>query len=135
MAKCKKIVRTDKRVCVGSLNRKIELLTRSLAAPKLGVTGFEEEFTLFKSVWSMIQTSRGSVIFDDSNIERELTHKIYIRYIEDLTAEIWVRLPSITEGKDNLLDVLRIENLEEENRFLLLSCTIRGDDTKKANEA
>lgn len=135
MATCEKIVRTNKRVCIGSMNRQIDLLTRSITTPIGGNVNFDEDLVLLKRVWAMIQTTRGAVIFDDSNIERQITHKIYIRYVEDLTAETWVRLPSITGGKNVLLDIVRIENLEEGNRFMLLNCALRGDDTKKANLA
>lgn len=135
MAKCTKIPRQSKRVCIGSLKRQIDLLTRSITTPVGGNINFGESLVLLQRVWSMIQTTRGTVMFDDTNTEKEITHKIFIRYIEGLTAETWVRLPSITAGINNLLDIVRIENMEEDNRFMVLHCAIRGDETKAANLA
>lgn len=135
MGKCVKITRKIKRVCTGSLNRQISLFTRSIVTPDGITVDVDENLTLLKKVWAMIETTRGVTLFDSSNVERDISHRIYIRYIEALTAEIWVLLPSVTGGIDNLIDVVRLENLEEGNRFMLLSCAIRGDDSKKVNLA
>jgi len=135
MGKCKKIVRTINEVCIGSLNRRISLLTRTLTPPTGGSVDFDEELTLSTSVWAMVQTPTGANIFDEVNIDRKVTHKISIRFIQGLTAETWIKLPSVTGGATVLLDILDIINLEENNRFMLLKCSLRGDDTKAANLA
>ncbi len=135
MAECTKIRRKSERVCIGSLNRKILLLSRSIATPKGGSINFGETFTLSSTVWADIKTKNGTQIFDDVNVDRSHTHDVFIRYIEGLTSETWITLPSVTGGKNVRLDILEIINLQEENRFMKLVCSLIGDDTKAANSA
>lgn len=85
----------------------------------------------------MIETAKGVVIFDNTNTARDVSHNIYIRYDKalEMTAEKWVTLLS-TDGSVNVkLDIIRVENLQEENRFHLLNCSLRGDESVPANFA
>lgn len=142
MGKCTKRLRKIRRVCTGSLNRRIVLYNRAITAPSAGSTDYGEEFTSLKTVWSMIDTVRGVVLFDKTNTERDISHNIFIRYFAsfeimfETTAETWVGLiPVITGMKESYLNIIRVENLDQNNRFLMLSCALRGDTTVPANFA
>lgn len=137
MGKCVKIVRKIKRVCVGSLNKKIIIEAREIGTPGGGTSLYKESFTPIKTVWAMIETVKGLMMFDSTNIARDVSHRIYIRYDKTLsmTAERWITLPS-TDGTDDVkIDVLRVENINEENRFFLLSCAFRGKSDQQSNFA
>lgn len=131
MATCKKIVRLSERVCAGSLNKKISILTRDIVPPAGDDVDFDEQFVVAKNVWAMIETVAGKVFFDGSNTDKSITHNFYIRYIPtiEITAEHWVLY------NDNHFRIVNVENLDEANRFLLLRTTERGTQTKKVNFA
>lgn len=133
MATCKKIRRVSKRVCVGALNRQIVVNLRTISFPKNNDVDFNEEFTAQKTVWANVVTIDGVVILDDTNTAREVSHDVYIRYILNTTAEKWVKLISVDGTSDVYLDILRVENLNEENRFLRLRCALRGNVAKPVN--
>ena len=135
MAKCTKIKREIKRVCAGSLNRLITVNVRSITPPTGGSVDFGEELTEPKNVWAMVKTINGTTIFDDTNTEKVITHDIYIRYTATITPEKWVKLPSVTGGNDVLLDIVRVDNLNEDNRFYRLRCNLRGNTAVPVNLA
>jgi head-tail adaptor len=131
MATCKKIKRLSERVCAGSLNKKISVLDREIEVPVGDSVDFDENFILIKDTWAMVQTVAGKVFFDNSNIDKSITHEWYIRYIAgiEITAEHWVLYNT------NFFKIINVENLDEANRFLLLRTTERGESTKKVNFA
>jgi SPP1 family predicted phage head-tail adaptor len=131
MATCKKIKRLLERVCIGSMNQKIDILTRDIEPPVGDSVDFDENFVVATNVWSMIETVAGKIFFDGSNIDKSITHNFYIRYITgiEITAQHWVKY------KDNYFRIVNVENLDEANRFLLLRTTERGATTKKVNFA
>jgi SPP1 family predicted phage head-tail adaptor len=131
MATCKKIKRLSERVCIGSLNQKINIQVRELLAPIGDSVDFDEEFTLLENVWAMVETVAGKVFFDGSNTDKSITHNFYIRYISgvQITAENWINY------KDQYFDIINVENLDEANRFLLMRTTIRGSDGLPVNKA
>ena len=135
MTTCTKITRINKRVCIGALNRKIVVNVRSIVPPISGSVDFSESFTEPKEVWAMIDTVDGVTIFDDTNTEQNITHDIYIRYYRTITPEKWVKLPSVDGGSDVYLNIVRVENFGENNRFYRLRCNLRGDTTLPVNWA
>lgn len=136
MTKCVKIGRTSKRVCIGALNRKIILYDREITAPLGESVDFGELFSNGREEWALVNTVTGKTTFDSTNTERIVSHEIYIRYFSDITSEKWVLLPAVIAAEpDVLLRIVNVENLNEENRFYLLRCTLRGDETKQVNWA
>lgn len=134
MAICKKLKRTETKVCIGSMNTLIQLKTRSIVPPNGSNVDFDENFSTLVSIWAMVETVTGEKIFDDSNIERLITHDFYIRFIPDITFENWVFVPAkYGNVKEFYLDLVKVENINMQNEFYRLRCAIRGDSTKKVN--
>ena len=132
MAKCVKKQRTKTEICVGSMNRKIDIFARALTPPVNPLTGeflATETFTLLASVWAMQETPRGLTIFDDVNTERVVSHIFTIRFLPDLTAQNWITY------KGNRYDILTAVNLETNDLFLQLNCVQTADEAKEAGEA
>ena len=133
MATCKKIKRLEERVCIGSLNRKIIIYVRSITAPLADSVDYGENLSQPLTVWAMIETVNGVTTFDSSNIERIVTHNIYIRYRANITFENWLEVPRINEPVSQYYDIIRVENLDENYRFYKLICNLRGDTAKPVN--
>lgn len=127
MAQCKKIYRQIKRVCVGSLDKKVKLKIRAIAPPSGSSAYYGETFTDFMTVWAMVETKNGLVTFDSTNTAQNVSHQFYIRYIPDITFEKWLEY----DGKN--FNILTVNNLNEENRFYMLQCNERGDADVSVN--
>jgi len=127
MAKCFKIYRKIKRVCIGSLNKTIIIHTRSIAN-KLGqYIDFTETFSDPVTVSAMVETVSGITVFDEVNQEHVVSHNFYIRYIANFTSEKWI------EYDGRYFNILNVDKLNEDNRFLKLMCEERGVKTIAAN--
>jgi len=129
MTSCAKIRIKRRSICIGDLKYLIELNNRAIQAPELGSVDYDETFTPTETVRAAIETKSGETIFDQSNTEHSVTHRFYIRFLSGVTAETWIKFDS------DLYDILTVENLDGQNRFLLLRCTIRGLSTVKTNLA
>lgn len=133
MAKCKKIVRTVTRVCAGSLNRQVKIKVREIQPPKNNDTDFGIKIDDYMTVYAMINPVTGVSIFDETNVERTISHEIYIRYIPDLTFEKILEVARINEAKSDFYDILNVQNLDDNYRFYKLQCNIRGDNQVPIN--
>jgi head-tail adaptor len=134
MAKCVKQQRTKTQVCVGSMNRKIDILARDLTPPINPLTGqflATETFVLVANVWAMVGTPSGLTIFDEVNTERVISHIFTIRFIEGIpiTSQNWVTY------KGNRYDIVMVTDFETNQLFLKLNCAQTADEDKQAGEA
>jgi len=127
MAICKKIKRVVERVCIGSMNKFVKLKLRSIEFNDENDVDFNEFFQDTDSVWAMVSTVDGVQIFDSSNVIRSVTHDFYIRYDSNITSEHWLFYPAqVGNSEPQIFDIVKIENLNEENRFIKLRCNLRG---------
>lgn len=133
MTQCTKIRKKSKKVCIGALNRKIIIYTRSIITPTSGAIDFDESLLEAKTVWAMVEPTTGTTLFDGTNTDQVISHKIYIRYSPNLTPEKWVEFPSVNGGANVYLDIVNVENLDESNLYYLLRCNLRGDIAKEVN--
>lgn len=129
MAQCEKIRRQSKRICIGALNKRITINSRAIGAPVGTEVDFTETFTKRFDTWAMIETIDGKTIFDDTNIERVITHDFFIRYVPNITFQDWI----LYNGK--YYDIVRVENFQEDNRFYRIRSAIRGDKDLPVNFA
>lgn len=129
MAICKKITRKEYRVCTGDLSKRIQLKIRKIQTPFGNSVDFNEDFSDLKTVWAMVETSPGEVVFDGTNTTTSVTHKFYIRYIPNVTFENWILY------KDKYYDIINLENLNEANEFYLLRTNLRGASDLPVNFA
>lgn len=129
MADCVKIEAKKSKVCAGSLDREILICSRAIQPPALDGVDFSEDFTTSSMAFAMVDTPNGVTIFDQSNIERVVTHDFHIRFIAGLTAESWIKF------NGDLYDILQVTNLEERSLFMKLRCNKRGDQTVPTNYA
>lgn len=76
----------------------------------------------------IIKTVNGVSVFDETNIERVVTHKITMPFETGIGAEQWVTLGT------KRLKILLAENCAEGGTVLILMCTERGEDSKVVNQ-
>lgn len=130
MTVCKKIRRTSERVCIGAMNHLITINARDITPPEGGSVDFGEDFTGVRNVWAMVETVNNTTFFDETNTEQIVSHNFYIRYLNgvSITSENWIK------WRDINYDIIGVENLNEENRFLLLRANVRGTINDPVNE-
>jgi len=130
MAKCKKLRRLKRSPCTGDLRNEIILHDRDIEAPMFNTAEQTQEYTNPLTVWSSVNTVRGKEIFNGTQLIGIKTHIILIRFLD--TREITVE--NVVELKGNYLDVIEVQNLEERDEWLELSCGILGDKTQENNQ-
>ena len=130
MPQCIRIKRRHRKQCVGDLKDELFIRDRAIVPPVAGDPDFDESFTANVTIWAGINTVTGKTFFDGVNGDVNITHVIYIRWDSTVNAESWVELLDGTR-----LRILAIENLEERNEFLKLTCTERGLNTVAAAKA
>jgi SPP1 family predicted phage head-tail adaptor len=127
VATCKYRVRRDEKICAGDLDRQIVIQMRSITPPTADGIDYDEAFVVKQSFWAMIETASGETVFDEANVERVVTHKFYIRYLEGLTFESWV----LYNGKR--YQIVDVQDLGERHQFYRLRCTLRGSESVPVN--
>tara|TARA_R110000803_G_scaffold59603_2_gene118392 strand:- start:354 stop:755 length:402 start_codon:yes stop_codon:yes gene_type:complete len=132
MSICNKIKFNNDRVCVGDLRFKISLYTRSIVAPNMLAnqsTEFTEDFTLLGNFWSAIKIVDGIKLFDNISLDKDSpTHLFYIRYKQGITQENWLNYNNYR------YNILKVENMNERNKFLKLYCAVSGEGTKDGSK-
>lgn len=100
--------------------KSVTLENRTITPPDFGSPDFDEAFSTAATVDALIDTQRGSTLFDGVATDRPVTHKFCIEYIAGVTAETWV----LFGGRR--FDVVDVENYEERDFCLILRCAERG---------
>lgn len=118
---CTPIHKKRRNICIGDMEDEITLEDRAITPPDFDSTDFDETFTTNATVWALIQTVEGKTFFDGVSTEENITHWIYINFDVTVTAETWILL-----SDSRRLDIIRVEDLDERNDFMLLHCTDRG---------
>lgn len=114
-------------VCAGDLSKRIYVEVRTIMPPVDGGVDYSEEFTERKQIWAMVETINGAQIFDGTNIIGQISHRFTVRWRKDLTIQSWV------EYQGQKYKIINIENQNQRNRFLILSCIVRGDADLRVN--
>ena len=127
MPVCKRIVRKNRKICIGDMRERIQINIRTLKAPVDGSVDFSETFQEVETVWAMVETKTGVEIFDGTNLLGVATHFFYIRFLADIDFTNWIKF------KNQFFDILDVQNLEERDEFYLLRCSLRGDEAKPIN--
>lgn len=133
MSRCQAIRKKNREVCVGNMRDVIILQNRNITPPLFNTVDLDEDFQPIDpgtpERFAMIETVTGKTFFDGVGTETPITHIIYIRYDQLVTAETWI------EFEDRRFDILAVEDFEERHTFMKLTCTDRGLLTKEASKA
>ena len=129
MARCIRVVKKKREICIGDMRDLIVLQNRAIQPPDFYEVDFTEDFEDTGEVWALVNTVSGRTYFDGVNTETPITHEVFIRYDSTLTAETWI------EFNNRRLDILSVENLDERNEFQKLVCNDRGLVKQAATQA
>jgi len=124
---CDRVKIKNRRVCIGDLNIRIKIQTRTLESNNTATIELVENFTDVVEVWAAVNTTRGSQLFDGSEISNPFTHIFYIRHRSNIDFEKWI------EYKDEKYDIVDVENLDTDDNFLLMKCIKKGTKDNAAN--
>ena len=124
MAKRESVRRRNRKLCAGDMNTRVCLASRDLTAPVFGSTNATMNLGENKAdeVWASVNTTSGKQIHNGVGTDlTTLTHEVFIYFDPEVTSET-----SIVLADSRLLDIVRVENFEEQGKFLKLSCVERG---------
>ena len=131
MAHCVQIHRRDMRACIGDLSERLFIENRTQDAPDFGAVDAAFTFSAHESateVWALVETTAGSTLFDEvAGLDRNITHRVIIRWIAGVSAETWLRL---VDGRR--LDILNVANLDERGKFIEIQAAESGLNTRAA---
>lgn len=133
MPKCvkKRIPRIE--ICAADLNKKIAIQRRVLEPPLPGDVQPILTFIDIANPWAAIETPTGASKFLGVNINDGTTHIFIVRYRALISAlEVG---NNFVLFNDRRFRILNVTNMNEDNIFLAIECTERGEDDKDANEA
>lgn len=120
MVVCVKINGRKRRICAGDLIHRIGIFDRELLGNVEKKLAYDTSFVGGESVSALILTRGGSQIIDGVSVTVRATHDFYIRYRADLDSQKWIIYNGV------IYDIMEIENLEERNEFLRISCIKKG---------
>lgn len=124
----KYIKKKRKHIAIGDLDKYITLQSRNIKAATDDTVNFSEVFTGIANMWALIDSVSGETLFNSVGVEIDVTHHVYIRFLDGVTSESWVLLESGIR-----LDVIAVENIGNDSQWLFMPCTNRGLDTKAAS--
>lgn len=129
MPRLERATRRRQRVPVGDLSELVFIENRAHSAPAFGLASSDFEFTPHESaakVWANVETLSGVTFFDGvAGIERPVTHKLIIRFLDGISAQTWIRL---TTGIR--LDIVDVTTVDERDEFLAILAAAAGKDTR-----
>ena len=114
---------------LGDMKHRIQIYDRTIKEPTDATGNYSLDFKKKITVWASIKSVVGIVVFDSVNMDKTVSHLMTIRYLPFITQEHWIWYDS------KYYDIIKIENLNEQNRFQRLHCNLRGLTSKVANEA
>lgn len=130
MATCqKRKKKNDGRICLSAFNKTVIIQLREIQTPGQNSVDYSINLSEQLTVRAMVETVRGVTIFDNTNTERDISHKITLKFRTNsvITAQNYAKIGSV------LLDIVDVENVNEDNRYLVLRCALRGPNTQAAN--
>lgn len=138
MAVCKTKRINKNKLCTGDLDKLIDIKERQVTSAGIGANTATETFISVKeNVYAGIETPSGIAFYNGVNINElqstMITHKFYIFFDPDL--------PNIENGNhyiffnNDRFKVIRAKNDNEQNEFLVIETTNRGDEYNEAVNA
>lgn len=132
--KIKRIYRN--KLCRGDLRDTISIVSRTLGESLPGeLTGTETFADVITGVQTAIKTIKGPAQFTGINIHPDATHLFYVIFST-------LYATNEVETKNHMIDlygelykILRIENDNENDEFLVFQCTNRGNESLEAATA
>ncbi len=130
MVRCKKIRIPRRVICYGDMRHRVTIQTRALSSVGFGTTTHSMDHTnVATDIRAAIKTLKAGTTFFDGTNDRTISHEFYINHIDypTTTAENWVLFDS------RRFDIVSVERLDEDQRFIRLVCNERGTTANAVN--
>ena len=135
MPVCKPQRGQKRNLCIGDKNHLVTIQDRNIQPP--GTLDPSNQFYFTEAfvnipefqVWAMVKTITGETFFDDTNLERDVTHHLFVNFDTNIDAQKWVTLDD-----GDRLDILNAEDLDNRKTEMLLRCTNRGPSGNANND-
>jgi len=126
---CKKTKPKKLKICRSAFNKTVVIQDRAIQNPGQNSVDYSMKLTDTLTVRAMVETVSGVTQFDGTNTERDITHRITVDYKANavISAENYARIGQ-TE-----LDIVTVENVNEDNKYLRLRCALRGSNALPSN--
>lgn len=128
--KCQSIKKNIKKVCIGHYDKRIKIQTSSIIPNNAPNSVSTVGFTTIVTVWAMIKTNTAREFVDGVNIETGINTDFYIRYNSSipLDKQLWI------EYNNNLYKIKNVDNIDKDDKTIILRSVEKGDKTINANK-
>lgn len=88
---------------IGKLNKRITFLQLADIEDKMGQSA--KGFKTIKTVWASFYPIRGSEFYEVQKIQSRVSHKCYVRYLEGIDANCYIRYQGKEYAINSVIDV------------------------------
>lgn len=99
---------------IGRMRQRVTFIKRIESVDELGQASQEEQ--KYCSVWATLVPIKDGEYYDAEKIREELTWKLYVRYVDGITADMLIRY------KDRLFKIISIVDMNFRQRSLEILC-------------
>jgi SPP1 family predicted phage head-tail adaptor len=126
---CTSFKRNTNKVCIGDLNRRIEIQTSYISPDNSPNSVATATFTTIATVWAMIKTNPTNSFIDGVNTIGGFNTDFYIRYSSsiDFEQQLWV----LYDG--NRFKITGINNIDKQDNIVNLRSTEAGSASITVN--
>lgn len=124
---CGRIKSKSDKICIGDLDKKITIVTRTKQVPQLDSVDSLIATTTFKTVWAMQVSKSGTATFDATNTDAIYTDIFYIRYLDNIDITKAIQYNSIN------YKIVDVEDLNGNKEFLKILTNKRGRSDIQVN--
>ena len=100
---------------IGKLNKRITFMKLQDKKDELGQS--REVLSEFKTVWASLYPVRGAEYYEIQKIQSKVTHKCYIRYLEGIDTNCFIKY------KDKQYSIESVIDVDLEHKLLEIMCT------------
>ena len=117
------------KVCENRFTTQISIQNRQIDAVSQGKVDYNLSFQEAQNIMAMVETIDGYEQFDEvGQLAGTASHLITFPYVSGINSQQWVKIGNV------FYDIIKVENLNEANKFTCLWCSETGPDSNTNNE-
>lgn len=128
--KCATIQKKKNKICASDFDKKIKIQISQKVSNNAPNSLNTTSFTTILNPWALIKTKPINEFINGVNISSGVNINFYIRY----TSSIDFRQQLFVEYNNNLYAIQSVENIDEENKIIVLTASQKGDKNINANK-
>lgn len=128
--KCATIKKVKNKICASDFDKRIKIQISQKTSNNAPNSINTTTYTTILTTWAMIKTKPLNDFINGVNISSGVNINFHIRY----TNSIDFRQQLFVEYNNNLYTIQSFENKDEQNQFIVLTASQRGDKNINANK-